>query len=85
MSAELTERERVSWVDWSEVVAAERELRETEYASWDHLMLAMYSLIEPVRQNFGNVALLESDPGGAQAVNFIVMPRYDVDLERLFV
>lgn len=57
-----TEREIVNWVPWTKVIEAERHLRTTEYASWNHLMLAMYTHIEPIRADYGNVKLYFSEP-----------------------
>jgi hypothetical protein len=57
MSAQLTDRERKNWVPWSKILEKEAFLAETEYGSFDHLLLAMYCLIEPLRQNFGNVRI----------------------------
>ena len=57
MSAQLTDRERKNWVSWTKILEKEKQLAENEYGSFDHLLLAMYCLIEPLRQNFGNVRI----------------------------
>lgn len=58
MAAEPSEKERTNWVPWPDVVAKERQLATTEYASSDHLLLAMYSLIEPLRQDYGALRII---------------------------
>lgn len=73
LQAEPTERERKNWVPWPKVLEAERDLSESAYGSWDHLLLAMYCLIEPLRQNYGDVRLAKKDLGND--CNFIVVPK----------
>ena len=58
MAAEPSDKERANWVPWPDVVAKERQLAATEYASSDHLLLAMYSLIEPLRQDYGALRIV---------------------------
>lgn len=58
MAAEPSEKERKNWVTWSDVLAKERHLAMTEYGSDAHLMLAMYCLIEPLRQDYGALRIL---------------------------
>jgi hypothetical protein len=72
MSAEPTDRERTNWVTWPEVLAAERALATSEYGSVNHLLLAMYCLVEPLRQNFGDVRLCRRDIG-CKDKNFLVL------------
>jgi hypothetical protein len=74
-TAEPTDRERANWVPWNDVVAKERELAYSRYGSPDHLMLAMYTLIEPLRADFGVIKILEKHPPSTDqgTSNFIVM------------
>jgi hypothetical protein len=66
---EMTDREREGWVPWEEIVKAELELRKTSYASFEHLLLAMYVLLGgpgrvtgcPLRSDFANVRLCQRD------------------------
>jgi integrase len=58
MNAEPSDKERRNWVPWAEVLAKERELAAREYGSPDHLLLAMYCLIEPLRQDYGALRIL---------------------------
>jgi hypothetical protein len=76
MSAEPSERERVNWVPWPEVMAKERELAAREYGSDAHLLLAMYCLIEPLRQDFGALLIvLDRMPPDDAPGNFLVVAR----------
>jgi hypothetical protein len=52
---EATPREIVNWVEWEDVLKKERELAKYEFGSDRHLLLALYSLIDPVRADFGDV------------------------------
>lgn len=74
MRGEPTQRERENWVRWADVVAKERELARTQYASDPHLLLAMYTLIEPARQDYALVALTSSPPADQTRGNFIIVP-----------
>jgi len=62
LSGQMTAKEEERWVDWKDVLAKEKHLAQTEYGSFDHLMLAMYCLIPPLRQNFGNVKIYQAMP-----------------------
>lgn len=55
-------REIINWVPWNKVLRMERFLRKTEFASPKHLLLAMYTHIEPMRSDFGHVAILTAKP-----------------------
>jgi hypothetical protein len=73
-TAEPTERELLNWVPWSQVLAKEQELARIEYGSQDHLLLAMYCLIEPIRGDLGHVRLIANkniEPDG----NYIYLTR----------
>lgn len=76
MAAEPSDRERKNWVPWPDVLAKERELAATQYGSDDHLLLAMYCLIEPLRQDFGAVRILvdRHPPDGAKG-NYLAIAR----------
>lgn len=81
MSAEPSDRERRNWVPWPDVLARERELAAAEYGSNDHLLLAMYTLIEPMRQDYGALRVLvdRQPPPAADAAatprNYLVLDR----------
>jgi len=57
-----TEREIVNWVPWNKVLDMERFMRKSEFASQRHLLLAMYTHMEPMRSDFGNVTIHQSQP-----------------------
>lgn len=71
--AEPNQREIDAWIAWPEVLAMENKLRNTEYASRRHLLLAMYSLIPPQRQDYGSTLLLPEKP--STDFNYLVLPR----------
>ena len=74
-SAEPSDRERANWVPWKDIVMKERELAYSRYGSSEHLMLAMYTLIEPLRADFGVLKIVEKQPPSTDqgVANFIVM------------
>jgi integrase len=57
-TAEPTERELVNWVEWKDVLRTQYALGTTDYASIPHLLLSMYSLIEPIRADYGNIRIV---------------------------
>ena len=77
MKAEPTDRERANWVHWKDVVAKEKELAATSYGSQDHLLLAMYVLMEPGRQEYNAVYIVDKKPGDMTRGNFIILPEND--------
>lgn len=62
MSGDPSEKELVNWVPWDKVLKAESVLAKTEFASLRHLVLSMYTHIEPVRADYGRLRLFWSDP-----------------------
>ncbi|KAH7620567.1 hypothetical protein NADE_003183 [Nannochloris sp. 'desiccata'] len=68
-SLQMTEREKQGWVDWADIVKMELELRRTSYATFEHLLLAMYVLLGgpgkisgcPLRADFNHVRLCHKD------------------------
>jgi hypothetical protein len=73
LSGQMTDKEEKNWVEWKAVLAKEKHLAESQYGSFDHLMLAMYCLIPPLRQNFGNVKIYHATPSDPTKENFIVI------------
>ena len=72
LSSEMSERESNAWVDFSEAQALEAELRANplQHGSLEHLLVAMYTLTEPVRGgDLGRVHLLHTSADGTDAVN----------------
>lgn len=62
LTGDPSEREILNWVPWKKVLATESVLRKTECGSWRHLLLAMYTHIEPMRGDFGHVKIYTSEP-----------------------
>lgn len=76
MAAEPSEKERKNWVPWEDVLAKEKELAIVEYASDDHLLLAMYCLIEPLRQDYGALKILvDKEPPEDAVGNYLAIAR----------
>lgn len=76
LSAEPSERERRNWVPWDQVLAREAQLSATQFGSTDHLLLAMYCLIEPLRQDFGVLrVVLDHPPEDTGTGNHLVIAR----------
>lgn len=75
LTGQPTEREVVNWVPWKKVLEKEAVLRQTECGSWHHLLLSMYTHIEPMRGDFGNVRLFVDTPpvDMSEADNYIYL------------
>lgn len=73
-AAQPSDKERRNWVPWPEVLAKERELAAREFGSTAHLVLAMYCLIEPLRQDYGKLrVLVDRQPPEGAAGNYLVI------------
>jgi hypothetical protein len=76
MAGEPSDKERENWVPWAEVLAKEQELATSEFGSYDHLLLAMYCLIEPLRQDYGALRILvDREPPPGSSANYLVIAR----------
>ena len=78
MSAEPSDRERANWVPWPDVLAKEQHLAATDFAGSDHLLLAMYCLIEPLRQDFGKLRIIVDrlpPTDAATSTNYLAIAR----------
>lgn len=74
-TAEPSPRELENWVSWKAVQNKLRELSVTSYASTEHLLLSMYSMIEPLRADYGNVKLVRRPVmDDVKEGNFISLP-----------
>lgn len=67
-SAEPTQRELLNWVEWKDVVRKQYEMGLTEYGSVPHLLLSMYSLIEPIRADYGDVRIIHEGSRESRAL-----------------
>lgn len=74
-SGKPSEKQLEAYVDWNDVIKKREQLAKDNYASREHLILAMYSHIPPLRQDFYNVKLLPKMPFGSKANqgNFLVI------------
>jgi hypothetical protein len=69
-----TEREIAAMVSWQEVLSAEKRLANEEYGSFNHLIISMYSMIEPLRADFNEVKIVHKDVGVDKHRNYLVLP-----------
>jgi uncharacterized protein with HEPN domain len=60
LSQELTEKQKDNWVDWKDVCEMRDKLGREEYGSQRHLLLAMYSIIPPKRNDYDLVKFYTS-------------------------
>jgi hypothetical protein len=83
-SASLSEREEKSWIDWSSVLETVHKLGNSEYGSMRHLLLCMYTFIEPLRQDYGHVKLTRTQPlsplNGENKGNYMVFGKQNTTL-----
>ncbi len=63
----MSEREKVSWVEYAEWEKKEKELRETEEGSLAHLLVAFHALVTPLRG--GDYALIRIVPSSDRSAN----------------
>ena len=78
LSGRMSERETKSYLPWAEVCSVRDELeRKLGPGDPDTLLLSMYVLMEPLRQDYGNIAIHNSEPdrNAARNANFIVAER----------
>lgn len=72
MCGEKNEKQRRAWVDWGEIVAACG--RQAPYSK-AHLLLCVYTMVPPLRHDYGNVRVFQRDEDVPQgyAGNYLVM------------
>ncbi len=58
-SNKLPKRRMDSYLNWNDLINIREKLAKDSYASKGHLILSMYSYIEPVRQDYGNIRILK--------------------------
>lgn len=61
LNGELSEREKKSWLPWKEVLEVQRREAAERPGEVDTLLISMYTLMEPLRQDFGDVRIVYSD------------------------
>lgn len=79
-SAEPSEREKEKWVPWPEIVAKERELNAQARGTLEHLVLAMYVLMEPGRADYGDVQLVQNEPPNPKEGNYLILSSHTLVL-----
>jgi hypothetical protein len=75
----FSEKQENGYVEWSEIIKKRDELAKTEYASKSHLILALYTYIPPLRQDFGLVKILKEEPAIDEG-NYMVINKNSVTL-----
>lgn len=78
MDGKLSERERTTYVPWGAIIEARSRLEREDPDSDQTLLLAMYTYIEPVRQDYGNVRIFyENGETDSDASNFLILDPED--------
>jgi len=73
-TAQPTEREVLNWVPWQDVMKKQHELAKTSYGSVEHLTLSMYTLMEPMRSDFGQLKIyVDTKPSPENSENSIYL------------
>jgi hypothetical protein len=88
MDGKLSDRERETFVPWDEIVATREWVGKEDPTSERYLLLAMYTFVEPVRQDYGNVKILYAEPMPSEAEsvpNYIVLDRSDKKVATLAI
>jgi hypothetical protein len=73
MHAQPTERERKNWVEWSTVQKVLKREEEKDFASDDHLLLSMYTRMEPLRQDYGHVRIVRRVSETGDGENYLLL------------
>ncbi len=58
-SNKIPKRRMDAYLNWNDLINIRDKLAKDSYASKGHLLFSMYSYIEPVRQDYGNVRILK--------------------------
>jgi hypothetical protein len=75
-TAEPTQKELQNWVEWKDVLKKQAELGSLGYGTPAHLLLSMYSLIEPIRADYGNIKIIEEGEEEAPSdINHILLSK----------
>ena len=75
-TAEPTQKELVNWIEWKDVLRKQAELGSLGYGTTAHLLLSMYSLIEPIRADYGNIRIIEEGEEEAPSdANYIILSK----------
>jgi integrase len=86
MDGKMSDRERETYVPWDVILKARDNIEREDPTSEQALLLGMYTYIEPVRQDYGNVKLLKREPANASSIpNFLVLDESDKDTATLTI
>ena len=61
MNGELSDREKRSWLPWKDVLAVQKRIAAEHPGEPEALLLSVYTLMEPLRQDFGNIRIVYSE------------------------
>lgn len=70
-----TARQTSTFISWTTVLDKYKEVAKREYGSKKHLLLAMYILEAPKRQDYGNVQFIMSGKPLIDGQNYIVLSK----------
>jgi len=71
----LPETRAAAYINWKDLIEIRNKLEKDKYGSKNHLLLAMYTYMEPVRQDFGDVKILKKSPRSDKknTTNYIIL------------
>ena len=79
LNGKMSEREENVYLPWSKIVEARDKVEEERGpGALETLLVSMYVLMEPLRQDYGNVSILENDSTVDKLdskQNYLVLPR----------
>jgi hypothetical protein len=77
LDGQLSERERTTFVQWDEILRVRDEAEREDPDSASTLLISMYTLMEPVRQDFGHVRISYKGCSEPEDDNFCVLDKKD--------
>lgn len=58
----VSEKQMIGFVEWPAIIEKRDSLAKSSYGSKEHLILSMYSYINPLRQDFNNLRIFHKNP-----------------------
>lgn len=77
LDGQLSERERTTFVQWDEILRVRDEAEREDPDSASTLLLSMYTLMEPMRQDYGHVRISYKGGSEPEDENFCVLDKKD--------
>ena len=77
LDGRLSERERTTFVPWAEILRVRGEAERSDPDSAATLLISMYTLMEPMRQDYGHVRILYKGAAEPEDENFCVLDEKD--------